>query len=272
LLLATNAHAQETLRPAMAIDEMQVMSAAPDAPYAGIGWRWGMRARGGVAAPIVRDPEGWRVRFDGFAELYNTSLDAWFPYEFWRGYLAIRVGYRWPLSIDGIASAFALTFGIEHESDHETFHGRIEFPTYVYADAFATRGDLLFSWPELTLMIGVTARAHFADCTDVRRNCVDVARAISGSFETNLDISARTGGLPLDDGNVRGCAAIHMGYIVPVANVIQEARASLDVGACWRIRGMGEWQFLGEARGGSDLGMHRAQSIAHLGLSVRWVL
>jgi hypothetical protein len=254
----------------VALDDLQLASAAPDAPFSGIGWRSGVRGRVGVAIPVAAD-DRWLFRLQAAIETYNDGGSEAFPYQFWRGMLAARLTHRWTLGLANGPRAFALGAGIEHESDHETNHGPVVFRSFVYTDSVSAHGDVLFAWNALTLLTELTFRGHFLDCTDVSLGCGDNDTS-SKSFEADLDAIARTGGPPIDDGLMHACGAIHLGYVAPNGSVVREARAAIDIGACVRAQGRGEWELVGEGRVGSDVGLHRGRAVNELGISVRWII
>ena len=249
------------------------LSAAPDVPVSEVGWRDGTRARVGLAIPVFVESPGWSVHIHAVVGLYNRSFMNLFPFEFWRGLLGFRATHRWPLTIAGTRSAaIGIDFGFDHESDHESFAGPPVFDTFLYTNALTARGDFLVDFGELTLNVGLTARAHLFSCTDVNAPCDTVTGPNQQGFEANLDVALRTGNANTADGNIRFCSALHLGAITGLSDMTEELRAALLVGGCIRFSETGEWQLLANGVLGNDTGMHRGIRHAQLGAVARWVL
>ncbi|MBS1150251.1 MAG: hypothetical protein H6Q89_1949 [Myxococcaceae bacterium] len=102
---------------------VDLATASPDAPALELGWRDGMRAKGGGRIRLLGDGEdrqGGFFEFQGFIELHNgPGYHGVIPYEYWRGRFALEGGHRW--KFDGPTPwVLRLTGALEHESDHST--------------------------------------------------------------------------------------------------------------------------------------------------------
>lgn len=102
---------------------IDLATASPDAPALELGWRDGIRAKGGGRIRLLgagEDLPGGFFEFQGFLEMHNgPGYFGVIPYEFWRGRFALEGGYRWRFN-GARPWVFRLTGALEHESDHPT--------------------------------------------------------------------------------------------------------------------------------------------------------
>ena len=249
------------------------LTAAPDAPVAELGWRDGIRARVGIAIPAFVENPGWAVHVIGAFAIYNRRFENLFPFELWRGILGFHASHRWAITLDGVDdAAVGFDFGFDHESDHESFAGPPVFPWFIYTNALTARGDILLGFTEISLSLALTLRAHLVSCTGYVVQCDGRPPDGAQGFEADFDATVRTGDVDTADGDVRFCAALHLGYINGGDAMIEEIRAALMVGGCIRFPDTGEWQLLANGVLGSDTGMHRGMRAPQLGGVLRWVL
>ncbi len=149
---------------------LDLATASPDSPALEVGWRDGIRAKGGGRIRILGDSDdlgGGFFDFQGFIELHNgPGYHGVIPYEFWRGRFAFEGGYRF--HFDGLRPwTFRLTGALEHESDHPTgpnTDGSRPTVGWVNLNSLSVLAGLRHGRVAPT-HAAITARLHVVTCT-----------------------------------------------------------------------------------------------------------
>lgn len=254
--------------------------AGPSAAATQIGWLEGLHARVGLDLPVYDAPgaDGFRIALAPFVELYDRESYNAFPYQYWRGSLAIRSGYRARVWGEGEErGTLAIDVVFAHESDHETVHlitggvGVGRYATFLFTNALGVRGTLATTFSFMSVVVSAQLDVHVASCTNVSDDCSLRVGEREQSVGLSLDAVLRSGAED-DAANVQICGAVHGGYIAGVDRVIEELRLTAQAGPCIRWLGGGEWSLLGMLHLGSQTGMHRAVREVTAGGALRWAL
>lgn len=248
-------------------------TANPDAPALELGWRDGIRAKGGGRIHLLGDggDDGQAGFFDfqGFIELHNAPGSATVvPYAYWRGRFAFEGGFRW--RIDALRPwTVKLTGLLEHESDHATaqnFDGLGADTGFVNLNSLAVQaavrhGNSAPSHAALTL------RAHVLTCTFDQQRC-GAGGGLRGeaTFEAELHLAQEL--MLTSKWNL--FAAAWGQVLVPTADIGRGRRAAFRAGVVWR-RDRDALALFFQALGGTDVGYFRQRDTVQVGVGVAWV-
>lgn len=259
-----------------AASPVDLATASPDAPALELGWRDGLRAKGGGRIRLLgsgEDRTGVALDFHGFIELHNARGSGSFvPYQYWRGRFALEGGYRW--RFDGLrAWTFRLIGGLEHESDHATAQnttGSTPDVGFVNLNDVALTAGVRHGAVAPT-HAALTLRAHVLTCTRSRLTC-GRGGGLAGdpTFEAELTLTqelALWGAL--ERWNV--FASMWGNVLVPTPLISRSRRLAIRAGVI-RQRSSDAFSIFFQALVGTDLGFFRQTDTVQAGLGVAWVL
>ena len=253
---------------------VDLATASPDAPALELGWRDGMRAKGGGRIRLLGDGEdrqGGFFEFQGFIELHNgPGYHGVIPYEYWRGRFALEGGHRW--KFDGPTPwVLRLTGALEHESDHSTS-----------PNVGGGQPDVGFvNLNSLSLQAGVrrggsspshaalTARLHVVTCTRSQTTC-GRGGGLSGDrgFEVELAVTQELSlWSVLEKWNLFASAWGQLTLETPL--IIPARRLAVRLGAIAHRRSDAISIFF-QALAGTDVGYFRQQDTLQLGAGLAW--
>jgi len=233
-----------------------VLSADPNAPASGIGWRDG-RVLAVVAAriPAFEPTVGFVLRVPALVELTNVN-DVVVPWERWRARISIEAGWRWSAALTALVL-------LEHESDHESDGGS----DFVNLNSVALRVLSEARTRDERLAGDATIRLHVLTCTDDPGACsADGGLGGSRAFEAALGL---TWSHELD-ATWSGFIAAFGSVLVGHGRARGEARLSARVGVGADTGAAGRLALYGELTAGSALGLDRRSQACELGLGLRW--
>jgi hypothetical protein len=263
LFATAEARAQATASHAQA--EARNLSASPDAATIGIAFRRRLRGKLGAIIPFVRDEsrEGFFFQVPALVEIHNHFDNGAFPYEMWRGRLAVEAGWRTAWR----DRSYGITAAVEHESDHPSTSG---LSGWVQLNSASIRNDLTIPFGDHFLTFALAPRFHFLTCTNDRIAC---ARRVVGSaaFEALAEIVLDIGFAPPDSGKMRAFVSAFGSWMPAHARVLLERRLVFEAGFSTRNRDRGLFQLYATTLAGNDVGYRRGlDTTFELGLGFRW--
>src|SRR6185436_19150459 len=159
------------------------------------GWLGAVRARMSVPIALIDDPadESVFLTFRPLIALENEpDTFAPVPFEYWRGRLALELGYRFD---DADLGACSASFLLEHESDHPSYERPKPFPftsfpgtSFEYEDNAAVRVRQTLASDEWIFTSALTVGVHIASCTLERPICEMVELGVSAT-EASADLA-----------------------------------------------------------------------------------
>lgn len=253
---------------------IDLATASPDAPALELGWRDGIRAKGGGRIRLLGEGEdlaGGFFEFLGFIELHNgPGNHGVIPYEYWRGRFAFEGGHRW--QIDGLRPwVFRLTGALEHESDHATsanFSGLAGDTGFVNLNALAVTTGLRHGTVAPT-HAALTLRLHVITCTRNPQAC-GRGGGLAGEAGYEVDL-AFTQELALwgwlEKWNL--FAAVWGQVTGATLLIFPGRRLAVRLGAI-RHRKTDAIALFFQALAGTDVGYFRQQDTVQLGAGLAW--
>lgn len=250
---------------------MDLATASPDAAALEVGWRDGIRAKGGGRIRILGegdDVAGGFFEFLGFIELHNAAgYHGVIPYQFWRGRFAFEAGHRWHFGATR-PWTLRLTGAIEHESDHPT-GGLGESGFVNLNDVAATLGVRhgLIAPTHAAL----TTRLHVVTCTRDPNYCGAGGGLYGGpGFELEASVTQEfrfTGVLQ----KWSLFAAVWGQLTLPTTLIFPGRRLSVRLGVM-RHRRADTVSFFLQGLGGTDVGYFRQRDVLQLGTGIGWAM
>ncbi len=253
---------------------IDLATASPDAPALELGWRDGIRAKGGGRIRLLGegdDSPGGFFDFQGFIELHNApGYYGFVPYAFWRGRFALEGGLRW--KVDGNRPwVFRLTGALEHESDHPTgpdVRGDVPDIGYVNLNSLSAQAGLRHGTGAPT-HAALTVRLHVLTCTRSQAYC-GMGGGLYGDpgFEAELAVTQEFslwGALEKWNlfASLWGQATVGTRLIFPAR------RLTGRLGAI-RHRKADALSFFVQGLVGTDIGYFRQRDAVQLGLGLAW--
>jgi hypothetical protein len=253
---------------------IDLATASPDAPALELGWRDGIRAKGGGRIRLLGEGEddgGGFLDFHGFIEMHNgPGYHGFVPYEYWRGRFALEGGYRWKL--DGQRPwVFRLTGGLEHESDHSTSPNVTNSPVdvgFVNLNSAALTAGVRHGRVAPT-HAALTFRLHVITCTRDQQVC-GRGGGLAGDrgFELELALTqelALWGVLQKWNLFASGWGQVTLGTRL----IFPARRVAVRLGAI-RHRKTDAFAFFFQTLAGTDVGYFRQQDTLQLGAGLAW--
>jgi hypothetical protein len=271
MLVSTASADDEVLTTSDALDDASTVRADPDEPGLAFGFRGGLRATAAGRAVLV-DEGPFRVSFDGLLETYNPDAENAAPYEFWRGRVALRVGYTWTEE----AAAYRLFAELSHESDHEsvTTFRRPRFGTFLYENQLRAGGALF----ALTGPVAWTATATLAfgliDCTNAEVECDRFEFAGSQSASGMIDLVVELphpGSAEMREAWV-GYVSIALSGMIGGDHIETEAAVRALIGVRHALAAGGVLRAWVGFYGGNEIGMHHGVGVARFDAGIGWAL
>lgn len=249
-------------------------TANPDAPALELGWRDGIRAKGGGRIRFIgegEDSRGGFFDFQGFIELHNRpGYFGPIPYECWRGRFALEGGARF-LFEGPTPWGLKVAAGVEHESDHQTspnLESTLPVFGFVNLNSLALHAGLRHGRVAPT-HVDLTARLHLVTCTRDPIYCGKGGgtygdRAFEGELSLTQELSLWGS---LEKWNLFASA---WGQVSAASALVFPARrVSVRVGVI-RHRATDAIALFFQALAGTDLGYYRQRETVQLGAGLAW--
>jgi hypothetical protein len=253
------------------LSDAQRVSADPDLPATGLGWRGHLQGSAGAAVPLClqSNPGGWAVDVPALIALSNDTADP-APNNYWRGLVGLEVAYRKPFDSAGLAS---LALQLQHESDHET--------RYTTADQFApigyyqlnsvgVQGDLPTRVAGERITFSATARLHVITCTDTLACATANAGHGSRTVEGVAQLIWNGSLTPPVRYHPRPVVAVYADAIVHNGLVRGEQRLVLNAGAWCPTVKEGIFELFAIGWVGNEVGYLRRTVVRQVGVAIRW--
>ena len=238
------------------------ISADPNTPTFGLGWRNAVRGQLGATLPLWASPESEGLVFalSPLIELHEPARSPQaLPSQYWRA----RVTLSGAVVIVTDSAAYRIGLALEHESDHETAHA-YSSPGFLALNA-ATLGALAsFQAGDFALSVAPSARMYVASCTRERSACRNFQGAASAGGQLDLTLSAP--GLDLWE-LVPFASASGFG-VLPHAAIGGETHVEVHLGLAYEARFL-LIQLFALGYFGNDVGITRMQRVTQFGGGLR---
>jgi hypothetical protein len=252
------------------LSDAQRVSASPDVPAIGVGWRGYLFGQAGGVVPVyVPSGPGFAVDIPALIQLTNDRNDP-APNDYWRGLIGLEVAYRRAVTSAGLAS---LALQLQHESDHETRHTNKDASApygFYQLNSVGLQGDLPFDAWGQRVTASLTGRFHYVTCTDTL-NCANANGGFASKTVEGIAQLIWDGALSRPERyHVRPVVAVYLDGILANGFARGEQRLVLNAGAWCPTVKDGILELFALAWLGNDVGYLRANTIRQVGVVLRW--